>query len=181
MHSIGSRGQGFDVFKLLIAAVVAGAILLILLQTLQILPDIGQQSPNNAAANAVKSQVNEPGLRKILENITFKPGDSLNSKTIASQSRSLSEDSICVLIGTSAPNHDQFSDQDSKGKIVEYTGQFAQKTRLWIMCDRQSEIDTSVESYASDSQYGIDLGQCDKLNTDTGTGRYCIVAVISDI
>ncbi|HLC78924.1 MAG TPA: hypothetical protein VJG83_00705 [archaeon] len=189
---LNSKGQGFDVFKLLIAAVVAGAILLILLQTLQILPNIGSQNPNNAASNAVKSKINEPGLPQILDNITFSNGDSLNAKTIAQQSRALAPEQVCVMLSESAPNKINFDDKEQNGEVVEYKGSFSQTTRLLVMCDRASELQGSLSSYGyDDSPYNIDpTDSCNGSSNNASAGndgfddesssRYCLVAIISD-
>ncbi len=173
----GFKGQGFDVFKLLIAAVVAGAILIILLQVLQILPSIGSESPNNSAANAVKSKVNELGLPVIINNVTFNNGDSLNAKTIAQQSKSISSDQICVLVSDSAPNRDNF-EVKANGKIVVYDGFVSQQTRLIVLCDRANELETSLEDYGYDEDpYNIDIGSCGTFDSSS-TSRFCVVAII---
>ena len=181
MHipKLGSKGQGFDVFKLLIAAVVAGAILLILLQTLQILPQIGSENPNNSASNAVKSKINEPGLPQFIENVTFNNGDSLNAKTIAQQSKALSPEQVCVLVSNSAPTSTN-SNVPSGGVVVAYTGSFSQTTRLLVMCDRASELQVSLAAYGYDTDpYTIDPTDCESFD-DSSSSRFCVVAVISD-
>ncbi len=181
MLHMDSRGQGFDVFKLLIAAVVAGAILLILLQTLQILPNIGSQNPNNAASNAVKSKINEPGLPQILDNITFSNGDSLNAKTIAQQSKALSPEQVCVLKSASAPNSDNFKIPGEAGRVVTYDGSFSQQTRLLVICDRSSEMQASLSDYGYDNApFSIDPSDCGDSFDSASSTRYCIVAIISD-
>ena len=187
MAGLGSRGQGFDVFKLLIAAVVAGAILLILLQTLQVLPTLGSQGPTDSAANAIKSQINNPGSVKFLDNITFNRGDSLNAKTIASQSKGLGEDQVCVMLGKNAPNVSNF--KATNGKIISYNGSFAQKTRLLVLCDRQKEINGDIGNYGykggsgSESYFDSDISssQCGSSFSSTGgTSTYCVVAVVAE-
>jgi len=183
-----SRGQAFSVFKLLIAAVVAGAILLILLQTLQVLPNIGDQDPNSAASNVVKSQVNRPGIQKIIEDVTFENGDSLRSKTIANNSGSLSEEQVCVMVSGSAPNRNNFDSGNSEGRVVLYEGPFSQKVKLFVMCDRYEDLVCdgdcdigSLESYDTEGRYQIDhdlSSTCDPPSQEKST--YCVVAVISD-
>ena len=177
MHKMNEKGQAFSVFKLLIAAVVAGAILLILLQTLQVLPNIGSRTPNEVASNAVKSQINEPGLPVIRQNVTFNPGDTLFNKTIAEQSRALSTEQVCVTVSEDAPNWEKFEVR-GKGQTVTYEGTFAQKVRLLVICDRESEISDSLEAFDYDTQFNVDVeDDCDYDNT--GSNRLCFVAVIS--
>ena len=171
-----SRGQAYSVFKLLIAAIVAGAILLILLQTLQILPNIGSTNPNSAASNAVKSKINEPGLPDLIENITFNKGDSLNAKTIALESKVIDQERVCVLVSESAPNYEAFDTPTDK--VLIYEGSFTQKSRLLVMCDRGDELTDSLEAYGyDDDPYNIDTADCEGIDT---TNKYCLVAVISD-
>src|SRR3989344_1875933 len=95
---VNFKCQAFDVFQLLIAAVVAGAILLVLLQTLKLIPSIGSQTPNDKASDAVKGQVNTLGVVNTYKDVTFNPQQSLVARTIASASGSLSPDQVCVLV-----------------------------------------------------------------------------------
>ena len=170
---MNQRGQAFSVFKLLIAAVVAGAILLILLQTLQVLPNIGSQSPNEVASEAVRSQINEPGLPRIIDNVIFKDGDTLFNKTIADRSRSLSTEQVCVDVSPGAPNADKF--EAKNGQTVQYNGSFAQQVRLLVICDRGDELESSLSAFDYDSDFQLDLSQC-----EIGTSnRVCFVSVIA--
>ncbi len=173
-----SKGQAYSVFKLLIAAVVAGAILLILLQTLQVLPSIGSQNPNSSAANSVKSKINEPGLPQTLENISFNNNDSLNAKTIASQSKALSQEQICVKVSDEVPNAENFEEL-GEDQVINYKGSFAQNVRLIVMCDRQDELSDSWDSYKYSDTYGIGPDDCgyDGVN---GSSKACFVAIIPD-
>ncbi len=176
---MGQSGQGFDVFKLLIAAVVAGAILLILLQTLQVLPPIGSTTANNAATNAVKSKINELGLPQIVENVSFKNGDSLNARTIAEGSKALSSEEVCVLTSTEAPNYGSFTGND---QVIKYVGNFEQKVRLLVVCDRSGDIEKTLEDYeyaGASSEFAIDVTDCsDTFAVDASSKRVCLVAII---
>lgn len=179
MLKMNQRGQAFSVFKLLIAAVVAGAILLILLQTLQVLPNIGSQSPNNVASNAVKSQFNEIGLPRFIDNVTFANGDSLVAKTIADQSRTLDDERVCVSVSSDAPNYDEFDIDTSPGRIVLYKGSFSQKTRLLVLCDRGDEIEDDLDEFGFSDDFDIPIGECDNRLLDT-SNRACVVFVVPD-
>ncbi|MCH7902152.1 hypothetical protein IIC68_00180 [archaeon] len=175
MHKMNEKGQAFSVFKLLIAAVVAGAILLILLQTLQVLPNIGSRTPNEVASNAVKSQINEPGLPVIIENVTFDNGDTLFNKTIAEKSRALSTDQVCVAVSDDAPNADSFEVID--GKTVRYNGSFGQQVRLLVICDRGGELEESLDAFRYIETFDLTFDGC---NTDSdNTNRLCYISVIA--
>ncbi|MFH1390926.1 MAG: hypothetical protein ABIH20_01300 [Candidatus Diapherotrites archaeon] len=178
-----SKGQAYSVFKLLIAAVVAGAILLILLQVLQVLPNIGSQNPNSVSSEIVKSQINSPGEERIIKDVSFNNGDSLNAKTIAAGSGGLSTQQICVFASDFAPNLESFIDPGENGKVVIYEGSFAQKTRLFIMCDRWNDLietDGSLEVYNVEERFGIDEGLDGCEAPEPETSNYCVVAIISD-
>ncbi|MEK6821465.1 MAG: hypothetical protein AABY11_03650, partial [archaeon] len=54
------NGQAFSTFQLLIAAVVALAILVLLLNIIGSLPNLGGQKPNKVASDLVGSQVSAP-------------------------------------------------------------------------------------------------------------------------
>ncbi len=75
------RGQAFEVFRLLIAAVIAGAILMVLLNVLGGLT-ITTQDPDDFVRQAVKSMAAEGGA-KTSNTIIFKPGMMVNLKAAA--------------------------------------------------------------------------------------------------
>lgn len=70
------RGQAFEVFRLLIAAVIAGAILMVLLNVLGGLT-ITTQDPDDFVKQAVKSMASEGGA-KTSNTIVFKKGMMVN-------------------------------------------------------------------------------------------------------
>lgn len=175
---LNQRGQAFDVFKLLIAAVVAGSILLILLQVIGGIPGIGQKDPNTEASNLVKNGVNSPASPQFSKGITFTESVSLTSKTIASKSEGLSDSQICVLVSEKIPNIDNFT---HTGKIVTYNGRTNQKTKLLAICDRGSELEDTLSDLglASQSGYDFDVTTCDE-DFEDGTNTACIVVVVPD-
>jgi len=172
---MNSAGQGFDVFKLLIAAVVAGAILLILLQTLQVIPTPGGRNPNELASETVKSQINNLGLPQYVDNVVFKNNAVLSGKTIAENSKALSSDQVCVKITDSTPNKDAF--KNTNGRIVQYTGSFDQRTRLVVICDRKNELDDTISDLELED-LGVSTDNCPEPNGETT--RYCLISVIAD-
>jgi len=141
------RGQAFDVFKLLIAAVVAIALLAVLLPIIYNIIMIGQNKPTETAVSLVKDSYNKPSLYQSTDNVTFNESDSLNAKTIASSSRILTEDQVCVSAGelSGDPN---FS--DGANGIVQYSGKSAKTVKLGIVCDIGKDVLNDF------SQYGLD-------------------------
>ena len=175
---MGERGQGFDVFKLLIAAVVAGAILLILMQTLQVLPQLGNRDPNDIAAETVKTQITNIGLPKFVPNVTFKKDDALSARTIAEKTKALAPDQVCVTTSDSTPGGASSFDDSGDGKTVFYKGGFNQQARLMILCDRQSEIDATISSFPNLGGLGVSSSHC--TITEDSSSRYCIISIVSD-
>lgn len=170
------KGQAFDVFKLLIAAVVAGAILLILLQVLGALPGFENKVPNTTAANTVKSQVNNIGTPTTVKDVTFSENDALTASAIAEKSGSLSREQICLVVSGKLPNKGKFSNETPA--MIQYTGQSTQRTRLVVLCDRAEDIGTTVESFGYNDKYDLDVDSCGFEGAQTQT--VCLVAVVSD-
>ena len=169
---MNSKGQANSVFKILIAAVVAGAILMILMNVLKPIP-LPVENPNDSATNLVKSNINSSGIPDFTE-VTFSKDDSLNSKTIALKSKIIDKDRVCVLVSESAPNYEGFSSNNSL--MVQYTGSYSIKTRLMVMCDKGDELAESMAVYEYSSDYGFDVTtDCDGIET---LNKYCVVVVV---
>ncbi len=175
------KGQANSVFQLLIAAVVAGAILIILLQVLRIIPPLGGDDPNEVAANAVKSQVNDVGLVKLTSSVTFGQQSSLNARTIADKSGGLAPDQVCIVLGNSAPsfgNDTVWNLGGGEGQLVQYKGGFSQTTKLLVVCDRSGELDQTLEDYGYSDDISTD--DCSDKFGSGSTSKVCLVAIISD-
>ncbi len=175
---LGSRGQAFDVFKLLIAAVIAGAILLILLQIIGGLGPIGTQDPNEIASNQVKGKINNPGLAVTVDATFSRDNPSIVAKTVASKAVGLSANQICVQVSPNAPNFSNFK-VDNDFSIVQYTGQFSQQVKLLVICDRKDELAPSVAKYGYDADpYKLEkVADCGG-ETASDYATVCLVAVV---
>ncbi len=106
------RGQAFEVFRLLIAAVIAGAILMVLLNVLGGLT-ITTQDPDDFVRQAVKSMAAEGGA-KSSNTIVFKTGMMVNLKAAAGAAVISSD---CVTADTS-----EVSGWDCSDKVCTYSG-----------------------------------------------------------
>ncbi len=191
---MNAKGQAFDVFKLLIAAVVAAAILLMLLSILN--QDIfnPNQDPNQIAIKAVKDLKNQRGSPQFLDNVTFKNGATLIASAIADKSDGLSTNQVCVLKSDKAANSTNFTNPTSsaqgkiaQGKIIKYIGSSAQKTRLLVMCDRMSDMSSGKIGYnnGSFSQLGFDTGDFALSTSSCWSGAsdsttVCLVAIVPE-
>jgi len=134
------RGQAFEVFRLLIAAVVAGAILMVLLNILGGLT-ITTQDPDDFIKQSIKSMATDGGV-KTSSTIVFKPGMAVNLKAAAAAAtlnpdcvKKASDDSMCKSGGAA----DGWSCNDG---ICTYSGG---KVRGYIavVCNPSSGSDTS--------------------------------------
>ena len=147
MIVLNNKGQAFSTFQLLIAAIVAIAILAILFQILGIIPGIGQQEPSSNAADLVKSLVNKPATPKTSSQVTFKPGESINAKSIAEGSQAgVTAASISLTKGDFA--NDQTFEVGGTGALrnITYKGSSSKNVRLWAICDAKRDIQADVEA-----------------------------------
>ena len=183
---LNQRGQGFDVFKLLIAAVVAGAILVILMQTLQIIRPLNTQDPNEVAATSVKSGINNPGIPDYVENVTFKKGSALRAATIAEKSKALSTNQVCVKKSGSTPNPGSFEDNGGVA-VIEYIGNSDQQVRLVVLCDRAGgllakngyiDVLGDYKTLTGTDGLGVDSAGCFEGVPDSS--RACLIAIVSE-
>ncbi|MBN3037608.1 MAG: hypothetical protein JW834_04125 [Candidatus Diapherotrites archaeon] len=79
---MNKRGQAFDAFKLLIAAVVAGAILVILLSMINVIVPVGSE-PDEVMAQTLQ-QVKQGGVTKTSQTVVqFVAGNGYESDAIA--------------------------------------------------------------------------------------------------
>jgi len=177
-----SRGQAYSVFKLLIAAVIAGAILVILLQVIGNLPILTSQEPNEVAAGKVQSQINLVGSPSYSD-ATFSNGLALTSRTIADKSNVLTSDSVCVGVSPSIGNTDDFDPPGSgggAGQIVQYKGTFNQLVRLLVICDRGNELEDVLNDF--ESSFDFDLPSLNNCSYDTTTSaKACLVLVVPGV
>ena len=141
------RGQAFEVFRLLIAAVIAGAILMVLLNVLGGLT-ITTQDPDDFVKQAIKSMAAEGGA-KTSNTIVFKSGMMVNLKAAAGAAVI---DSSCVK--SYVANGLKWSCNDKTG-ICSYTGPRV-RGYIQVICN-------PIDSSSGGSQVGDcsdDFGSC---------------------
>ena len=120
------KGQAFEVFRLLIAAVVAGAILMVLLQILGgfVTPT---QDPQKVAAQFVKD-LSTYGGTKVSDPITFKKNTTIDLGAV-SREAAVPED--CVTGAVVGALRNKFKVQ---GGLISYTGSANFIARVWVRC-----------------------------------------------
>ena len=133
-----NKGQGFEVFKLLIAAIVAGAILAILLPLLNI--DFTGRDPATVAAEKIKEGITLPGTPIYTDSVSFKRNQSLVASTLADKSRQLNQDQVCLSKGDLGSDP-TFEELDAKQ--ISYTGT-GKSVKMAVLCDSGREIEQSA-------------------------------------
>lgn len=169
---MNTRGQAFSTFQLLIAAVVALAILVLLLNIIGSLPNLGGQKPNKVASDLVASQVNSPAELRTSTQVPFGKDDSLNAKSIAAASGVVTEGQICLSLGDHENSSDETGFQiSSSGNVITYNGASSLRVKISVLCDTAGQIE---EDLADNGDFSGWWGSCGNLNLDQ-TG--CIVAL----
>ncbi len=173
------KGQTFDVFKLLISAIIAGVILTVLLSIIQSGPIIPGQSPSDLATAKLK-EAYSTGTGSLLQSnlVSFSNQAQLNPSTLAENADLVSEQ-VCVSSGD-ATNASKFS-VNSDG-IVTYIGSGTFRAKLSVLCDDSSRIADTLQGN-EDLNPGASnwTNDCSSAWTDncnsSGTGTCCIVAI----
>ncbi|MEK6902187.1 MAG: hypothetical protein AABX02_01190 [archaeon] len=170
---MNTRGQAFSTFQLLIAAVVALAILVLLLNIIGSLPNLGGQKPNKVASDLVASQVNSPAELRTSTNVPFGKDDSLNAKSIASTSGVITEGQICLSLGdhAEASGETGFHLQGVNNNIITYDGSSSLRVKISVLCDTGGQIQTDLED---NGDYGGWTNDCTDLPPNQTA---CIVAL----
>ncbi|MDP2666593.1 MAG: hypothetical protein Q8P05_03775 [Candidatus Diapherotrites archaeon] len=169
---MNSRGQTFSTFQLLISAIVALAILVLLLNILDIIPKQDQQV-SVEATNLIKSQNSRPSeLRTSSNKVVVKTGDSLNAKSLANQSGSLTEEQLCISKGDFA-NVDDFAFTDADGTILRFNGSQL-SIKISVICDTGSELEGDLLTNGISDNW-MDSPQCQDVAQLQQQG--CIVAL----
>jgi hypothetical protein len=120
------RGQAFEVFRLLIAAVVAGAILMVLLGLIQNLVT-PTTDPQTAAAQLVK-KFSRYGGTGSTDLIDFRKGMAIDAKAIA---REAYLDPECVKVSVAQ----ELSGFNCSDNVCEYDNTVGTKARIKVKCD----------------------------------------------
>lgn len=176
---LNQKGQAFSTFQLLIAAVVALAILVLLLNIIGSLPTPGTTKPQAEAVNLIKSQINSPSeLRTSSNAVNFTKEDSLNSKSIANSSGVVTSSQICVSMGDFFNETDtDFIDTNPNktGDIVQYRGSGQLRVKLSVICDTGSELSTDLQNNGIDDSTWMQSDKCQELLSLNQTA--CVVAL----
>ncbi len=184
---LNNKGQAFDVFKLLIAAVIAVVILTLLLAIIGRINIFGNADPQTEAGNIVNELVSKRGvLKPSATEVVFKPSSAISNKGISDSTKgSLGPEQICVSRGEFGPGNAEEEDTRFKGvpgKSVIYQGSSSQNASIVGICDTGSEMAQDLGRYLQDYANNEikaeweGVGDCPCI-TPEFTRRCCVVAL----
>ena len=157
-----SKAQASSVFQLLISAIVAGAVLMILLQVLGVINFGFNQAPDTAAADQLKDAWNHRAtIKTTTSNVTFTSAASnINSVALADSSKvGISKEQICLSLGDfSTIDNPPFEINDDRTSIT-YTGSSNKDARVSVYCYTGKELQSTLEGLGT----GLDpawAGEC---------------------
>ncbi|MDO8627866.1 MAG: hypothetical protein Q7K42_05345 [Candidatus Diapherotrites archaeon] len=141
---MNSKGQGGEVFKLLISAVVAFVILGILLSLLGGLGGGFGSNPGDVARNKINEALKNPGSpRPSNQDVQFVSGENIAPSAITSGT-GITSDQICILQG----QHETTDGFKFSGRTLFYEGQ-TKKTSMDVLCNNSANIQQNLsESYS---------------------------------
>lgn len=134
-----SRGQSFDVFQLLISAIVAGAILVILLNIIGIINPPGSNLNSEATALVKTGLTSSYGSPVSKSNLSINNTITLAPTTIA-QGTEVSASDICVSAGSFTDDSPSLFAPTTDGRALKYLGSGSKKIGLTVVCGRGSDL-----------------------------------------
>ncbi|MBI4052697.1 MAG: hypothetical protein HY394_01535 [Candidatus Diapherotrites archaeon] len=184
--SMNEKGQAFDTFKLLIAAIVAIAILTILFQIFGLIPtNLLQSNPTEAAADKLKTATNKLALAQTTKDVVFdRTNNEFSNRPISKVSGvPIGPEQICVLRGYFADNPEfEFI---SEGQSISYKGNSPKPAKITVLCDSGAgELASDLEQQpllAADVEKDGGLATCGSLPacTESSTETCCIIVLRS--
>jgi len=170
---LDNRGQAYSTFKLLIAAIVALAILMILTPIIGSVLQIFQDDPAAKTIELLNDLYNRPGaIKTTARDVTFSPGTPLSAVSLA-QSIPLSKEQICLSTGDFEDSDTGFSLDEVGGEHhrIIWNGTANRNVKIAVMChinldSLEQELDNTLFE-----DFSPDCGICE------GEGRCCIVAL----
>lgn len=173
--NFNSRGQAFDVFKLLIAAVIAVAMLAILFPILQSIGIFVTDDPGKIASDLVSQSRGKPSDYTESKEVVFTPqASSLNAKSIAAQAKQgLDTSQICLSLGDFPEDDSEFSFADvSNNVILKFNGS-QKRVKIGVVCDDGGSIQQDLVDHGIDSEIVCSEGAPDSDETQT----YCVLVL----
>ncbi len=173
---MNKKAQGFDVFKLLISAVVAVVLLTMLLNIIGMInPDVGQD-PTKKTKELTKAALTNLNTTQFENKITFNKGVTLTSLGIAANSDELETEDVCLVLDGKLSSNTSWLAED--GKKLSYNGSSPFSAKIAVVCGYADSLEADIggffEAVTSGFDESTDFSECDASNS---TAKYCIVAV----
>ena len=176
------KGQEFDVFKLLISAVVAVVILGLLLSIINIIIPPAQGNPSEEAGKLVQSIVNKPAQLQETQQVTFTNGKNINARGISLATKGYIEESaVCLSLGDFGERAGWTGGiENGNGASISYTASDSLQAKIAAVCDTVSAIQNAPNgdyftSYIGSSMKNEWFQSCECLQD--AEGKCCFVAL----
>ncbi|MBN2067566.1 MAG: hypothetical protein JW744_03805 [Candidatus Diapherotrites archaeon] len=165
-----SKGQAYSVFKLLIAAIIAVAMLYILMSIIGLIVPPGNDV-QNYAKQMIQKQKDLLGAMDTSPAVSFNAGTSLATKALVGNS-GLTSDQICIHKGDFATNQNL----SLAGNSIVNGGTSNLSVKARVVCDHSNNLVQTVEDLESGIDLSGDDGVCEcPIESETATQLCCAV------
>lgn len=148
------KGQAYSVFKLLIAAIVAMAILGILVPIIMQVMGIITKDPIAETKTLISDLVNNPGTLRHTDAVTFQPNTALSADSLVEKTP-LSPEQVCFSKGA-FEDTEFFQEIGSPVDKLLYTGGSDRTVKIAVLCQRGlGKLEEDMDAYATaqDAEY----------------------------
>ncbi len=169
------KAQGFDVFKLLISAVVAVVLLTILLNILQNVNIDSGQSPIKKSKDLTKDALSSLNTAQFYSGVKFKKGTVLTSYGIAAASDELTADDVCLVLDSRLPESIWEVEDNKK---IAYKGSSPISAKITVLCGYSDTVnDLGIQDFFEQSTIGYQVDDFGGCTVPDDSSKYCIVAI----
>jgi len=172
---INQKGQAFDVFKLLIAAVIAIAILSLLMPIIGTITGIFTKDPTVEARTLLSDLYNKPLTWKETAGVTFSSSNPTMAVAALVEGTNLSADQVCLSLGDFATAEWEITGSGGTRKI-EHSTSTSRLVKIAVECARDTEDPAQdVLDDELTSRIGSATLECDE---DGCPGPTCCMVVL---
>ncbi|MBI2530451.1 MAG: hypothetical protein HYW05_04895 [Candidatus Diapherotrites archaeon] len=174
---INQKGQAFDVFKLLIAAVIAIAILSLLMPIIGTITGIFTKDPTVEARTLLSDLYNKTITWKETPGVTFSTSNPTMAVAALIEGTNLSSDQVCLSLGDFSDSTTEWEITGTAGlRKIEHKLSTSRLVKIGVECARDGEdpAQIALESELNNKISGAEL-ECD----DSGCpGPTCCMVVL---
>ncbi len=147
MQRMNQEGQAFDVFKLLIAAIIAMSILFILVPIVMRASILFTKNPGDETKTLLSVMYDKKDSMQETDKVTFKKDTSLAKATLVGGTP-LSKEQVCYHLGDFSDASNEWS---SQGDLLIYRGSGERTVKIAVICTGgQEQLNSDIESYFPD-------------------------------